>query len=115
MMRNTIVMVIALAITSVAAPTIEPTAAAQGSEDQPKVLGIMNEGNTSIVFESADTSESIPMNLYHIWSEFAELHPGIARELGNQPSLLSSKAYLMKHPELEAVLVASSKASRGDA
>jgi hypothetical protein len=73
--------------------------AAPSLADEGKVLGVVDNGRTEIIFKAADTSD-IPMDKLHAWSEFASQHPDIARTLGYHPSLINSDSYLKKHPEL---------------
>ena len=66
-----------------------------------EVLGTVVRGNTTIVFEPADTRD-IDTGQLRTWGEFAERHPKIANALAYKPSLIDDGAYLKKHPALEA-------------
>jgi hypothetical protein len=67
--------------------------------DQGKVLGVVDNGNTQIVFQAADTSD-IDMAKLQTWSAFASQHPDIAHTLAYHPSLINNDGYVKKHPEL---------------
>jgi hypothetical protein len=64
-----------------------------------KTLGVVNNGKTEIVFQAADTSD-LPMQQLQAWSQFANEHPNIARELAYHPSLINGDSFTKKHPEL---------------
>jgi hypothetical protein len=65
------------------------------------VLGSVTNGNTTVVFEAAGTSD-IDMKALTTWGDFAMAHPSIARALAYKPSLMNDSGYLNKHPELKA-------------
>src|SRR5215831_6368261 len=65
------------------------------------VLGSVTHGNTTVVFEAANSSD-IQTQALTTWDSFAEEHPAIARALAFKPSLMDDPAYLRKHPELKA-------------
>ncbi|MBV8452105.1 MAG: hypothetical protein JOZ29_07500 [Deltaproteobacteria bacterium] len=65
------------------------------------ILGSVTNGNNTIVFEAANTSD-IEIKPLKIWGSFAAAHPSIARALAFKPSLMNDPAYLRKHPELKA-------------
>jgi len=67
--------------------------------DEGKVLGVVENGNTQIVFQAADTSD-IDMAKLQTWSSFASQHPDIAHTLAYHPSLINNDGYVKKHPEL---------------
>jgi hypothetical protein len=73
--------------------------AAPSHADEGKVLGVVDNGRTEIVFKAADTSD-IDMQKLQTWSSFASEHPDIARELAYKPSLVNNDSYTQKHPEL---------------
>jgi hypothetical protein len=62
-------------------------------------LGSVTQGNTTIIFQPADTSD-IDLQRMQTWGEFANSHPRIASALAYKPSLISDDGYLNKHPEL---------------
>ena len=64
-----------------------------------KTLGVVNNGNTTIEFKAADTSD-LDVQKLQTWSSFASQHPEIASQLAHKPSLINSDAYAKKHPEL---------------
>jgi len=59
-----------------------------------------NGSNTTIVFEPANDSD-LEMGVLTRWSDFAQVHQKIARQLANRPMLIDDPGYLRKHPELE--------------
>ena len=63
--------------------------------------GSVTNGNTTIVFERASSSDIDTQPLL-TWGNFAIEHPGIARALAYKPSLMSDPGYLKKHPELSS-------------
>jgi hypothetical protein len=65
------------------------------------VLGSVTNGNSTVVFEAANSSD-IETQALTTWDGFAEEHPAIARELAFKPSLMNEPGYLNKHPELNA-------------
>lgn len=73
---------------------------AQVGSGTSQVNGMAANGNTTIVFEPANNSD-LQMGLLTRWSRFAQVHQGIARQLGNKPMLIDDAGYLRKHPELE--------------
>jgi hypothetical protein len=66
-----------------------------------ETLGTVVNGNTTIEFRAADTSD-LDLAKLRAWSDFGAQHPNIARELAYKPSLINSESYLKKHPELES-------------
>ena len=89
---STLIVVVALPVAFAA----QALAAAPG-----ETLGTVVNGNTTIEFKAADTSD-IDLGKLRGWSDFAAQHPEIAHELAYHPSLINSDSYLKKHPELEA-------------
>jgi hypothetical protein len=65
----------------------------------PKPLGVVQRGNTTIVFEPAD-SHDIDMASLRSWGEFADEHPKIAHELAYRPSLINNVGYLRRNSDL---------------
>ncbi len=71
-------------------------------EDGAPVLGkAAVDGDTTIVFEAADTRD-IHMNRLRTWDEFAQAHPGIANTLAYRAWLINDPDYLARHPALDA-------------
>jgi len=72
--------------------------------DQPDVdtatTKVVQQGNMTIVFEPADTSD-IDSNRLQTWGEFAEGHPRVAKALAYNSSLMNDPGYMAKHPELD--------------
>ena len=52
-----------------------------------------------MVFRTANNSD-LHMKSLKRWTSFAQAHPQIARQLADQPTLLSDAGYLGKHPAL---------------
>ena len=71
-----------------------PALAASG-----QTLGTVVNGNTTIEFRAADTSD-IDLAKLQTWNDFAAEHSNIARELAYKPSLINSDSYLKKHPDI---------------
>ncbi len=95
MSKNWIVLAVAMGAL-LAMPVMAQESEAGGG----KVLGSVVRGNTTIVFEAANARD-LSMKQLATWSQFAQQHPKVARQLGVKPFLLESAAYLKKHPELE--------------
>ncbi len=94
-MNRTLTLLAAIAIgTLMTAPSF-----AQDGTVNPHVTGTVVEGNTTMVFKTANNRDLHTKSLQH-WTTFAQEHPQIARQLANQPALLSDEGYLGKHPEL---------------
>jgi hypothetical protein len=87
-----------LMVVAIAAITTNVAFAAGGQSSQGNVIAAS--GNTTIVFEPANDSD-LEMGVLTRWSSFAQVHPKIARQLGNRPLLIEDPAYLRKHPELK--------------
>jgi hypothetical protein len=64
-----------------------------------KTLGTVVNGNTTIEFKAADSSD-LDVQKLQTWSTFASEHPDVARELAYKPSLINNDGYTQKHPEL---------------
>ena len=73
--------------------------AAPSMAQEGKTLGVVDNGRTQIVFQAANTSD-LPMQQLQAWSDFANQHPDIARQLAYKPSLINNESYANKHPEL---------------
>ena len=73
--------------------------AAPSLAQEGKTLGTVVNGNTTIEFRAADSSD-LDLQKLQTWSTFASEHPDVARELAYQPSLINSDGYAQKHPEL---------------
>lgn len=73
------------------------------------VLGTVQRGNTTIVFEAANTSD-LPMADYHAWEQFAQQHPGIVRQLRGNPNLIKNHGWMMSHEGLREFFSAHPKA-----
>lgn len=66
-----------------------------------KTLGLVANGNTTIEFKAADSSD-LDVAKLKAWSDFAAEHPKIARELAYKPALINNDAYAKNHPELDS-------------
>jgi hypothetical protein len=73
--------------------------AAPSIAQEGKTLGTVVNGNTTIEFKAADSTD-LDLQKLQTWSTFASEHPNVARELANKPSLINSDGYTQKHPEL---------------
>jgi hypothetical protein len=73
--------------------------AQEGAAPSQHTTGTVVEGNTTMVFKTANKSD-LHMKSLKQWTNFAQSHPQIARQLAKQPTLLSDAGYLGKHPEL---------------
>ena len=85
------------AVAFIAALGFAPFAVAQ--DQNPAVDRSVTSGNTTIFFKPAGT-EGIDAERLKTWGEFAEEHPGIAKALAYNSSLMDNGAYLAKHPAL---------------
>ncbi len=74
-----------------------PSAVVQPENTKP--LGVVQRGNTTIVFAPAD-SRDLDIARLRAWGEFADAHPGIARALAYRPSLMNDAGYLRRNPDL---------------
>ncbi len=72
---------------------------AEAGNQPSQINGVAANGNTTVVF-AADNNSDLQMGLLTRWSRFAEVHPKVARQLGNKPALIEDPGYLRKHPEL---------------
>jgi hypothetical protein len=94
-MKRTLSLLAAIAIgTMMTAPSFAQDGAANSHE-----TGTVVEGNTTMVFKTADQRDLHTKSLER-WTTFAQGHPQIAHQLATKPALLSDAAYLGKHPEL---------------
>ena len=64
-----------------------------------KPLGVVQSGNTTIVFAPAD-SRDIDTASLRTWRQFADEHPRVAHALTYRPSLMNDAGYLRKNPDL---------------
>lgn len=73
--------------------------AAPAFAQEGRTLGTVVNGNTTIEFKAADSSD-IDLQKLQTWSTFASAHPNVAHELAYKPSLINNDSYTRKHPEL---------------
>jgi hypothetical protein len=73
--------------------------AAPSVAQEGRTLGTVVNGNTTIEFKAADSSD-LDVRKLQTWSSFASEHPEVARELAYKPSLINSDSYTRNHPEL---------------
>ena len=73
--------------------------AAPAIAQEGRTLGTVVNGNTTIEFQAADTSD-LDLQKLETWSAFANQHPDIARTLAYKPALIDSDGYTREHPEL---------------
>jgi hypothetical protein len=78
-----------------------PPTVVRSETQNAKPLGVVQSGNTTIVFAPAD-SRDIDTARLRTWEEFADTHSGIARALAYKPSLINDPHYLKGHPDLDA-------------
>jgi hypothetical protein len=78
-----------------------PPTVVQSETQNAKPLGVVQSGNTTIIFAPAD-SRDIDTARLRTWEEFADTHSGIARALAYKPSLINDPHYLKGHPDLDA-------------
>jgi hypothetical protein len=57
-------------------------------------------GNTTIEFQSAASNPDLNQQELAVWGDFAQAHPRVASALAYKPSLINDSGYLRKHPEL---------------
>ena len=72
--------------------------AQEGATSQ-HTTGTVVEGNTTMVFKTANKSD-LHMKSLKQWTTFAQAHPQIARQLADKPTLLNDAGYIGKHPAL---------------
>ncbi len=77
------------------------TVVVQSQTQGAKPLGAVQRGNTTIIFEPAD-SRDIDTARLRTWENFADAHAGIAHTLAYRPSLINDPLYLKGHPDLNA-------------
>jgi hypothetical protein len=102
-MRSTATLISGLCLifaTAVAGQENSPTIA-QSQTKSVKSLGVVQRGNTTIVFASSDNRD-IDIARLRTWEDFADTHPGIARTLAYKPALMNDSRYLKGHVDLEA-------------
>lgn len=75
--------------------------AASGPSVSAPELGRVAQGNKTIVFAAADNRD-LEIDRLEAWGDFAVGHPGIAKALAYDPSLMNNEGYRSKHPDLEA-------------
>jgi len=85
--------------TLIAAVALAVALAAPLMAQEGKTLGVVVNGNTTIEFKAADTSD-LDMQKLHTWSDFASQHRKLALELAYKPALIDDAGYAKKHPEL---------------
>ena len=78
-----------------------PPTVVQSETQNAKSLGVVQSGNTTIIFAPADSRDIDTAGL-RTWEEFADTHSGIARALAYKPSLINDPHYLKGHPDLDA-------------
>ena len=66
--------------------------AAPAFAQEGRTLGTVVNGNTTIEFKAADSSD-IDLQKLQTWSTFASAHPDVAHELAYKPSLINSDSY----------------------
>jgi hypothetical protein len=61
---------------------------------------VVQNGNTTIEFQSAASNPDINQQELEAWGDFADAHPNVANALAFKPWLINDPSYLRKHPEL---------------
>jgi hypothetical protein len=99
-MKRSSVAIVSILTTLAFAPAImaqeQNPGANEPSASTPE-LGRVEQGNKTIVFAAAD-SRDLEVNRLQTWGDFAAGHPGIAKALAYNPSLMNNDGYLSKHP-----------------
>jgi hypothetical protein len=98
-MKQILSVLMAMALATV----IGSVALAQSAGGTSRVNGVVVNGNTTTVFQAANTSD-LQMDSLTRWSSFAQQHPKVASQLDNKPMLINDAGYLRQHPELEQLL-----------
>ena|SRR5579863_726467 len=80
-------------------------AAVSAAAQEGRTLGTVVDGNTTIEFKAADTSE-IDAQKLQTWNDFADQHPKIAKDLAYKPELINDDGYAKRHPDLAAFFAA---------
>jgi len=81
-------------------PAPDQSMAPAAMNQPPQTLGIVNNGNTTIQFQSASSNPDIDQQPLQTWGEYAAAHPHVASALAYKPSLINDPQYLSKHPGL---------------
>ena len=99
-MRSTVTVVSIFATLGIAVPAMaqDQSSNPQQAMNEPE-LGRITQGNTTIIFAPADSSD-LDLARLKTWEEFADSHPAIARDLAHHPSLMHNQGYLKRHPDL---------------
>jgi hypothetical protein len=90
---------------SAASAATGATSAAAAHPGRGRVLGKVENGNSTIVFKAANRRD-IDSNSLRMWDDFAQDHPSIANTLAHKPELIDDPGYLRKHPVLDAFMQA---------
>jgi hypothetical protein len=86
------------------APAAPPSAAQPPAVPRPATPpAAASPKQTTTTYEEAKLDDADVIRL-RTWHEFAQEHPGLARDLGSRPSRLTDSGYLKKHPQLDAFL-----------
>lgn len=77
-----------------------PVKAQESAPSQNTGPMMVQNGNTTIEFQSAASNPDVNQQQLAIWGDFADAHPNVASALAYKPLLINDPAYLRKHPEL---------------
>jgi len=77
----------------------QESAPQQDAAESTAPIAVQN-GNTTIEFQSAASNPDVDQRQLAIWGNFADAHPHVASALAYKPSLINDPSYLRKHPEL---------------
>jgi hypothetical protein len=81
-------------------PVMAQESASQQETGQGTEPMMVQNGNTTIEFQSAASNPDINQQQLATWGDFAEAHPHVANALAYKPTLINDPGYLRKHPEL---------------
>jgi len=83
-----------------ALPLMVRESSAQQDARQSAAPAVVQNGNTTIEFQSAATNPDLNEQELATWSNFADANPHVANALAYKPSLMNDPSYLRKHPQL---------------
>ncbi len=68
----------------------------------PQVMGTVQRGNTTIVFERSN--EDLNLDQLNAFSQVTSSDPALASKLARNPKLVNNEAFVTKHPALQQFL-----------
>ncbi|HKN00544.1 MAG TPA: hypothetical protein VJX23_08495 [Candidatus Binataceae bacterium] len=78
------------------------SASAIAQEASPSVTGVVQRGNTTIVFQQ--TNAGLNLDQLDAFSQVASSDPAMATKLARNPSLVNNEGFVSKHPALQQYL-----------